>query len=100
MSTPQEWLQETCQCVECAGPMEATVGSIQYDLEDMTVIVEGVPMKVCQTCGARVIPGVPAMAIDEIVQDFVRSERSHKVVDRATLHYREREHAAQYAYAD
>ncbi len=100
MSTPQEWLDQMCQCTECAGSMEPTVGNIEYDLEDMTIVVEDVPMKVCTACGFRTIPGVAAMAIDEVVQDFVRSERSHNVVDRATLHYREREQALQHAYAD
>lgn len=99
MSTSQEWPEQAGQCMECAGNMNPETGSIRYDLDDITIVVEGVPMNVCETCGFETIPGVPAMAIDEIVQDFMRLERSRKVVDRATLHYRERDESAQHAYA-
>lgn len=100
MSTPHEWLHGSCQCIKCRAEMRPVLGKLEYSLPDMHLTVEDVPMSECTACGYRVIPGPAAVAIDDIVQDYVQAERERRVVDRVTLHYRQRAEAHTYAYAD
>ena len=99
MSTPQEWLTGACQCAQRHGDMRPQPGTLEYNLGDMTVIVEDVPMSVCETCGARIIPGIPAMAIDDLVHDVVNAERARPITDRVTIHYREQQESGHVACA-
>lgn len=99
VSTPQEWLEGSCQCTKCHGDMRPQLGTLHYTLDDMTITVEDVPMTVCESCGMRIIPGIPAMAIDELVHDVVNAERARSITDRVTIHYREQRESSGLAYA-
>lgn len=100
MSTHKDWIENTGPCLTCRGELRPQMGSLEYRVDDIAVTVESVPMSVCMECGKRIIPGVVAMAIDDLVQEIIAAERAASVADRVTIHYREREHTAQYAYAD
>ncbi len=88
MSSPSEWLQGACRCDACQEDMTPQLGDLEYRLVDMIVIVEDVPMRVCEPCGKRVVPGPVAINIDDLVQDYVTDERA-SLMDRMTLHYRD-----------
>lgn len=71
--------------------MRSQLGRLEYNLDDITVIVEDVPMKICGECGKQLVPGIPAMAIGDAVQEVIDSVRAREIADRFTIHYREQD---------
>jgi YgiT-type zinc finger domain-containing protein len=75
MLTQREWEKKQLACVACGHDTDLTQGTLTYELEDYTVEVEDVPMKVCPQCGERYVSGPVGEIVGDLVAETVESIR-------------------------
>lgn len=100
MAAQPEWPVQPGSCLDCGGELEPAHGTLEYELDDMTVRVEGVPMLVCESCGRRIVPGRVGITVTNLARSVVESIRRTEneqdavgAADAITIHYREEEEA-------
>jgi YgiT-type zinc finger domain-containing protein len=75
MSTRGEWEAKRHICRTCQHEMELTRGTLTFELDDFTIEVENVPMKVCPYCGERYVAGAIGEVVGDLVAETVESIR-------------------------
>jgi YgiT-type zinc finger domain-containing protein len=91
-------------CLACKGAMNPVFEDVTYEIDGLRIVVEGVPMSVCEGCQERYIPGPVAERISQLVADTVGEiqarEASHPVAHARTVVFEaDRDIAMQLAYA-
>lgn len=72
MLAPIATLKPVRTCKTCGESMRPTRGDLRYLHGDFEVIVQNVPMSVCESCGERYVPGSVGLEIGDLVDGIVR----------------------------
>lgn len=63
-------------CVACKGETERRLIGLEYELDDMTLVVKGVPAAVCTQCGEQYIPGEFGVWLGDRISELLEHIRS------------------------
>jgi YgiT-type zinc finger domain-containing protein len=63
-------------CIACKGKTERRLVDLEYELDDMTLTIKGVPAAVCTQCGEQYIPGEFGVWLGDRIAELLDHMRS------------------------
>lgn len=66
-------MSQELRCPECRGEMNLKKVTLHFERDPFYADVESVPAYLCSRCGTRLIPGVVAENIGEVIDNLFRN---------------------------
>ena len=69
-------MKDIMQCPECRGEMKAKKATLHFERDNFYADIESVPAYLCSQCGTRLIPGVVAENVSDVVENLFHNARA------------------------